>query len=55
MSFIAKNSIKSDSLKTGAPCGKPQVKAPAEKPIKKADKLVKKDVKPSKPGKKGKK
>ncbi|HHV24591.1 MAG: hypothetical protein PHG79_01995 [Methanosarcina sp.] len=55
MFFIAKNSTKSDSPKTGATSEKPQVKAPAEKPAKKADKSVKKDVKPSKPGKKEKK
>lgn len=44
---MAKNSTIGDSSKAGTACGKPQAKAPGDKP-------VKKDVKPSKPGKKGK-
>ena len=44
---MAKNSILADSPKAGAASGKPQAKPPA-------DKSAKKDVKPSKPGKKGK-
>jgi len=45
---MAKSSTIADSPKAGAACGKPQAKAPA------VDKPAKKDVKPSKPGKKGK-
>ncbi|MGB9939075.1 hypothetical protein [Methanosarcina sp.] len=44
---MAKSSTIAESPKAGAACGKPQAKAPADKP-------AKKDVKPSKPGKKGK-
>jgi len=44
---MAKNSTMSDSSKAGAACGKSQAKAPA-------DKSSKKDVKPSKTGKKEK-
>jgi hypothetical protein len=48
---MAKSSILADSPKAGAVSGKPQAKPPADKPAKKP---AKKDVKPSKPGKKGK-
>ncbi len=44
---MTKNSTIGESPKAGASCAKPQAKAPAGKP-------EKKDVKPSKPGKKGK-
>jgi hypothetical protein len=44
---MAKKSTIDDSPKAGASCGKPQTKSPV-------DKLSKKDVKPSKPGKKEK-
>jgi hypothetical protein len=44
---MAKNSTTGNSQKTEASCAKPQAKAPA-------DKHAKRDVKPSKPGKKDK-
>ncbi len=44
---MAKHSTIGDSPKAGAVCGKPQAKASADKP-------AKKDVRPSKPGKKEK-
>lgn len=44
---MAKNSTIGYSPKTGAACGKPQAKAPA-------DKSAKRDVKPSRPVKKEK-
>jgi len=44
---MTKHSTVGDSPKAGAVCGKPQAKAPADKP-------AKKDVKPSKSGKREK-